>query len=474
MTAPDRIISRLREALGAAAVLTGTDAGPFSHDWPQELTWTPLCAVRPASRDEVAAVLRIARESGVPVVPVGGNTGLSGGTWGEGAIMLSLERMNRIRDIHVQARTMTVEAGVILSAIHEAAAEHDLVFPLTFGAQGSARIGGCLATNAGGSNVLRYGSARALCLGLEVVLASGEVLDLMSSVRKDNSGYDLRDLVIGSEGTLGIITAAVLRLHPRPRAYASAMVAARDLPSALAILNRLQAGTGGQVEAFEYMPRSYVALWKAHRPETPEPFAEPYDVNLFVEIGAGAEDDATPGPDGSTPAQARLESLLAQMMEEGLVLDATMATSEAQRRAMWARREAAGELTVLRPHVILNDISLPLEKVAAFVTRILPALREIDPGVEDFLVSHLGDGNVHYNIWPTRGDPELHERLRERLEDLVAEMGGSFSAEHGIGISKLGAMARRKDPVALDVMRSIRAALDPDGLLNPGKTVPPA
>jgi len=348
------------------------------------------------------------------------------------------------------------------------------VFPLTFGARGSARIGGCLATNAGGSNVLRYGSARALCLGLEVVLASGEVLDLMGAVHKDNSGYALRDLFIGSEGTLGVITAAVLRLHPRPRAYATAMVAARDLPAALEILNRLQAGTGGLVEAFEYMPRAYVAAWKAHRPETPEPFAAPHEVNLLVETGAGAEDDARPGPDGATPAQARLEALLAALIEEGLVLDATPARSEAQRRAMWERREGAAELTVLRPHVLFNDIALPLEKTAAFAERILPALRAIDPGVEDFLVAHLGDGNMHYNIWPSQGDEVLHERLRERLEDLVAELGGSFSAEHGVGISKLGAMTRRKDPVALEVMRRIRTALDPAGLLNPGKTVPMA
>ncbi|MBW7923027.1 MAG: FAD-binding oxidoreductase [Rubellimicrobium sp.] len=457
-------VARLRSTLGAGGVLTGADAGPFSHDWPHEIAWTPLCVARPADRDGVVEVLRIAREDRVPVVPVGGNTGLSGGTKGEGAIMLSLERMNRIRDIRHDARTMTVEAGVVLQTIREAAAAHDLVFPLTFGAQGSARIGGCLATNAGGSNVVRYGSARALCLGIEVVLASGEVLDLMSSVRKDNTGYDLRDLFIGSEGTLGVITAAVLRLFPRPETYATAMVAAPDLAAALTILNRLQSGTGGQVEAFEYMPRNYIEAWKAHRPETGEPFAQPYDVNLLVEIGASAGADA----------DARLEDLLAAMMDEGLVLDATFARSEAQRRAMWARREAAGELTVLRPHVLLNDVSLPLENVAGFVARILPALREIDPGVDDFLMSHLGDGNVHYNIWPSRGDPALHERLRARMEDLVAEMGGSFSAEHGIGVSKLGAMARRKDQVALDVMRRIRAALDPDGLLNPGKTVPEA
>ncbi len=467
-------ISALRASLGPSAVLTGTDAGPWSRDWPGDLHWTPLCTVRPVNREGVAATLRIAAAAGVPVVPVSGNTGLSGGTMGEGAIMLSLDRMNRIRAIDPEARTMTVEAGVVLAAVHEAAELHDLIFPLTFGARGSAMIGGCLATNAGGSNVLRYGSARALCLGLEVVLASGEVLDLMSAVHKDNSGYDLRDLLIGSEGTLGVITAAVLRLHPRPAAYATAMVATRDLSAALTILNRLQAGTGGLVEAFEYMPRSYVEAWLAHRPDTREPFAAPHDVNLLVELGAGAPEDAQPGADGATPVTARLETILAALMEEGLVLDATVARSEAQRRAMWERREAAAELTVLHPHVIFNDIALPLGRVAEFLDRILPALHEIDPGAKDFTVAHLGDGNVHYNIWASSPGARLEEALRTRLEELVAELGGSFSAEHGVGVSKLGAMAAHKNGTALEVMRMIRTALDPQGVLNPGKTVPGA
>lgn len=467
-------ITALRAALGPSAVLTGTDTAPWSRDWPGELHWTPLCVARPVNREGVAATLRIAAAAGVSVVPVSGNTGLSGGTTGEGAVMLSLDRMNRIRAIDPEARTMTVEAGVVLSAVHEAAELHDLIFPLTFGARGSALVGGCLATNAGGSNVLRYGSARALCLGLEVVLASGEVLDLMSAVHKDNTGYDLRDLIIGSEGTLGVITAAVLRLHPRPSAYATAMVAARDLTAALAILNHLQAGTGGLVEAFEYMPRSYIEAWLAHRPDSREPFAAPHDVNLLVELGAGASEDAQPAADGETPVAARLESILAALMDKGLVLDATFARSEAQRRAMWERREAAAELSVLHPHVIFNDIALPLSRIAEFLARVMPALQEIDPGAKDFTVAHLGDGNIHYNIRASSSGARLKEALRGRLEELVAELGGSFSAEHGVGVSKLGAMTQHKNATALEVMRTIRAALDPQGVLNPGKTVPDA
>jgi len=465
-------IADLTHFLGSEAVAVGTDAAKWSQDWTGNYRWTPLCVARPANTQGVAAVLRIASAHGLPIVPVSGNTGLSGGTVAEGAIMLSVDRMNHIREIRRDSRIMVVEAGVILSEIHVAAEAEGLVFPLTFGARGSARIGGCLATNAGGSNVLRYGNVRALCLGIEVVLPSGDVLDLMSAVHKDNSGYDLRDLFIGAEGTLGVITAAVLRLFPRPRAYATAMVAAAHMGDGLRILNRLQEQTGGMVEAFEYMPRHYVETHLKYDAAAREPFGDPHDINLLVELGATSPDDAEPGRDGVIPVVRRLEDILGDLMEQGLVLDAILARSEAQRSEMWARREAAAELTVTQPHVVINDIALPLERVPEFLDRAIPALREIDPCVRDFVVSHLGDGNVHYNIWPSTDDAAQHERLREKIEDLVAEMRGSFSAEHGIGTSRIGSMIRRKDPVALQTMRAIRRAIDPSGLMNPGKTIP--
>lgn len=471
-TARAPLIAALTDALGPAHVLRGAETGPWSSDWTGSYRWTPLAVVRPADTGEVAAVLRLAAAHGVAVVPVGGNTGLSGGTCAEGALMLSLERMNRIREIRRDARVMVVEAGAVLADIQAAAEEADLVFPLSFGARGSARIGGALATNAGGANVLRHGSARQLCLGLEVVLASGAVLDLMSAVHKDNTGLDLRDLFIGSEGTLGVITAAVLKLAPRPLAYATAMIAAADLSGALRILNRLQQETGGLVEAFEYMPRAYIEAHLGHDPQARAPFDEMHEVNILVELGATAPRDARPGPDGAVPVVARLEEILVELMEEGLLRDAVLARNEAQRREMWARREAAGDLTVTAPHLVINDIAVPLDRVDSFLRRADAAVRALDPAAEFFVVSHLGDGNVHYNIWPSSGDPALHERLREAVEDVVADLRGSFSAEHGIGISKLGSMRRRKPAVAIEVMARIRQALDPEGILNPDKMLP--
>lgn len=468
-------IADLRGALGAAAVLTGADGAAFAADWTGNYRWTPLCVARPADRDQVSDVLRIAARHRVKVVPVSGNTGLSGGTMAPGAIMLSLERMNRIIEIRPEARVMVVEAGAIVADIEKAAEEHDLLFPLFFGARGTARIGGALSTNAGGSNVLRYGSTRALCLGLEVVLPSGEVLDLMTSLHKDNAGYDLRDLFIGAEGTLGIITGAVLKLFPRPHAHATALIAVPDLAEALQLLNHLQKETGGLVEAFEYMPAHYIAAWLDAHPERRPPFDAPHEVTLLIELAATAPRDCMPGPDGAVPLVAQLEDLLMALAEEGRVLDAVIARNDAQRQEMWAMREEAAALTVRGGrHAVFTDVALPLDRVHDFLGRVLGAVRELDPGVEEFFVAHLGDGNVHYDLWPSRHDPDLDEALRERVEALAVSLGGSFSAEHGVGFAKLGAMRRHKDPVALALMQKIRAVLDPDGLLNPGRTIPAA
>jgi FAD/FMN-containing dehydrogenase len=468
------LLADLREALGPEYVLSGSDTERWQSDWTGAYRWTPLAVVRPADTAGVATTLRLASENGVPVVPVSGNTGLSGGTLAEGALMLSLDRLNRIRELRPAARIMVVESGVILSDIHDAAGAEGLVFPLTFGARGSAQIGGCLATNAGGSNVLRFGNARALCLGLEVVLASGEVLDLMSDLHKDNTGLDLRQLFIGSEGILGVITAAVLKLTPKPRAYATAMVAAARLADTLPILNRLQEETGGMVEAYEYMPRSYIEEHLSHIPGAREPFDAPQEVNLLIELGATAPRDATPADDGSIPIVAHLEKVLAGLMEDGLVLDATVARSEAQRAEMWARRESAADLTVTAPYIVINDVAVPVDRVETFLDRARAHIAGIDPAARDFVVAHLGDGNVHYTVWPASSDPATHEIIREAVEDIVLELGGSFSAEHGIGTSKLGSMARRKDATALETMRRIKEALDPHAVLNPGKVIPRA
>lgn len=466
------ILDALAAIAGPAHVLTGIDAAPFSQDWSGQVRWRPLAVVRPADTAQIAAVVRLANATGTPVVPVSGNTGLTKGTEATGAIMLSLARLAKIRQINPAARTAHVEAGVILSRLHDAAGEHGLVFPLSFGARGSAMIGGCLSTNAGGSNVVRYGSARALCLGIEAVTPTGEVMNAMSALYKDNSGYDLRDLMIGAEGTLGVITAAVLKLYAKPRAWATAMVAARDLGAALGLLHTLQDETGGAVEAFEYMPGDYIDAYRRRFPDTRPPFAARHEVNLLVEVGALAARDATPGPDGTVPIAAHVEAVLARGLETGTVLDAVVARSGAERAEMWARREAAAEVSRLRAPIVDNDIAVPLDAMPALLERANARARALDPGIAFMHVAHLGDGNLHFTAWPETADTAVHMAIREAVEEETIALGGSFSAEHGVGLSKLSAMARHKDPVALDTMRRIKRALDPNGVMNPGKVLP--
>ena len=462
----------LAAVVGAAHVLTDADMARFARDWMGRYEGAPIAVVRPASTAEVAACVKIAAQHGLPVVPISGNTGLVGGTMTRGGLLLSLERMNRIREVKRDARLVIAEAGVILTRLHEAAETKGLYFPLWFGARGSAMLGGVLSTNAGGANVLRYGSTRALCLGLEVVLADGRVLNLMSELHKDNSGYDLKNLFIGAEGTLGIITAAVMKLVPAPKAHATATVATRSLADALTLLNRMQEATGNRVEAFEFMPRTYSDRLREARPDLGQPFDQIADVTILIEAATTVPTEATPDDTGEIPLVTTLETILAEMMETGLVTDAVLARSEQQRRAMWARREAAAEIGVgLRPEVD-TDVCLPLDKVEPFLTEALRRLDALDPGARTLTVAHLGDGNLHFTAYPTRDDAALKDRVMETIEDVVAELGGSFSAEHGVGLSKLNSMARRKDPVALDVMRTLKAALDPDNRMNPGKVIP--
>ena len=466
------LVTDLTAIVGPSHVITGVDMARYCADWTTRYTAAPVAVVRPASTAEVAEVMKLAVRHKVAVIPVAGRTGLVGGAMTTGGLMLSVERLAVIRAIRPAARIAIVEAGVVLQRLHDAAEAENLYFPLWFGARGSAMIGGVLSTNAGGSNVLRYGSTRALCLGLEVVLPDGRILNLMSELHKNNAGYDLRQLFIGAEGTLGVITAAVMKLVPRPRAYATATLAARSLPDALTLLNRLQEASGGAVEAFEYMPASYMQRLAEARPDIRLPFGRRYDTNILVEIAAASPRDAEPGPDGTIPIVALLEATLAAMIADGAVLDAEIAQSEAQRRAMWQRRELAAEITVARQPAIDTDIALPLDRVPDFYDRIHARLPALDPGCETLSVCHLGDGNVHFTVFPTSDDPALHDAVVGAVEDVVEALHGSFSAEHGVGLSKLTTMARRKDKVALDVMRAVKAALDPDNLMNPGKVIP--
>lgn len=466
------IIEDLVSGVGAKHVLVGNAAKSYGRDWMGTYVADPIAVVRPADSLEVSAVLKIANDTGTPVVPIGGNTGLVGGTFAPGCIMLSLERLNSIREIRPRSQTAIVEAGVVLSTLHDAAEEHDLMFPLYFGARGSAMIGGNLSTNAGGSNVVRYGNTRALCLGLEVVLADGRIMNLMSELRKDNTGYDLKDLFIGAEGTLGVITAAVLKLVPRPRAHATAMFAAKSLPAALSLLNALQAATGGLVEAFEFMPRTYMAGLRAKRPDLRPPLGYDQDFTILVELGATAPRDASPRDDGSIPVNDLLEATLMELIDAGLASDAYVARSAAERKNMWAIREAAAEIMVGRDPHVDTDVSVPLDQVANFLEQAHARLTDIDPTAETSTVAHLGDGNLHFTVFPSKADSDLDDQIRAMVDDTAVEYGGSFSAEHGIGLSKQTTMLRVKDPVALVVMTTIKQALDPKGIMNPGKILP--
>ena len=468
------LIETLTEIVGAAHVIVGGDTEKYSNDWMGKYSSVPLAVVRPGSTQEVSEVLALAHAQAIPVVPISGNTGLTGGTYAQDSLMLSVERLNTIREVRPDARIAVVEAGVILANLHDAAHAENLVFPLFFGARGSAMIGGALSTNAGGSNVVRYGSTRGLVLGLEVVLADGRVMDLMSELHKDNSGYDLKDMFVGAEGTLGIITAAVVKLFPKPAAYATATIATNSIPEALQLLNRLQIATGGAVEAFEYMPQSYIDAHLKHIEDARPPFDTSYDVNILLEVAATAPRDATPNADGSIPVVEQLNETLGAFLEEGVVLDAVVAQNDTQRMAMWKRREDAAELARAMGPSVDVDIAVPTDKVAVFLDQMKGVLADVDPGATDGGVCHLGDGNLHYSVFPVTTGPVMADAIIERIEDVVLGLGGSFSAEHGIGLSKKPSMARRKNPLAVEVMRSIKDALDPKGILNPGKVLPDA
>jgi FAD/FMN-containing dehydrogenase len=466
------LIGELKKVLGDQNVLTGADKDRYSSDWLGQYIFEPLCVVRPGSTEEVSKIVKLARTFQSKIVPVGGNTGLNGGTHSDNAISISMERMNKIHEIRLNSKIAIVEAGVILTSLHQVANENDLIFPLTFGARGSATIGGVLSTNAGGSNVLKYGNTRDLVLGVEIVLPSGEIMNLMSELHKDNSGYCLRDLIVGAEGTLGIITQAVLKLFPKPKAYATAMIAVKSLEDALSLLNELQDGTGGAVAAYEYMPKRYIQGHMELSTASRKPFQKDYEHLVMVELETTIELFSRSKDDGQVILSGELERILNKNLDRGVILDAHIAQNEEQRLKMWERREAAAEISLLRTPLINNDIAVPLDKVAKFFNIMEKKLPDLDPDADVLVVSHLGDGNVHYTVWPSKDDEKHKDKIMEAIESVVLKLGGSFSAEHGIGLSKLSSMERRKDRVALDVMRQIKNAIDPEGIMNPGKVLP--
>jgi D-lactate dehydrogenase (cytochrome) len=429
-----------------------------------------LALVKPASTTEVAAVVSIAATAQVPVVPQGGNTGLVGGQVPpeDGrALLVNLTRMNRIRDLDPVDNTITVEAGCLLANVQAAAAEAERLFPLSLAAEGSCQIGGNLSTNAGGIHVLRYGNMRDLVLGLEVVLADGRVWDGLRRLRKDNTGYDLKQLFIGAEGTLGIITAAVLRLYPAPAQKATAFIGLADVEHAMAILERARAVAGDQLDCVELMPRLGLEFTLRHIPDTSDPLGDPHPWYLLLELASGRAGDHL---------AETLEALLAEAFDDGLIADAALAASAAQAAAFWRLREGMSEAQKPEGGSIKHDISVPVSRIPAFLARAIPLVEDMIPGVRPVPFGHLGDGNLHFNLsQPEDGDREVFldrwEEINRAVHELVVEMGGSISAEHGIGRMKVEELKHFKSAVELELMARVKAALDPDNLMNPGKVL---
>jgi FAD/FMN-containing dehydrogenase len=430
---------------------------------------TCAAVVKPATTEEVAGVVSICAGACLPIVPQSGNTSLVGGSIpfdGDAGIVLNLSRMNRIREIDTANFTITAEAGCILADVQNAAEDADRLFPLSLGAEGSCQIGGNISTNAGGVNVVRYGNMRDLVLGLEVVLPDGKVWDGLTGLRKDNTGYNLKHLYIGGEGTLGVVTAAVLKLFPRPLRQETAFVAVRDPAAALDILSRLRSATSDGVTSFELMPRIAIDMVLRHVPGTTDPLQESYEHYVLLEVASGRDDDLL---------RAGLEAELAAAMEGGLLHDAVIAESGAQAQALWALREGLPEAQKPEGGSIKHDISVPVSKVPAFLDEASSACEAAIPGIRVVGFGHLGDGNIHFNLsqplegWETADYLDQWERINRIVHDIVDGLGGSISAEHGIGRLKKSDLRHYKSEVELDVMRAVKAALDPKGIMNPGK-----
>jgi FAD/FMN-containing dehydrogenase len=466
------ILDRIRSAVGDAGVITDeNDKAPFLRDERGYYTGTTPMIVRPATTEEVASVVSICNETRTPIVPQGGNTGLCGGATPYehgGEVLMSLTRMNKVRDIDVLNYAITVEAGVILADVQKAADDVDRYFPLSLGGEGTALIGGNLSTNAGGTSVLRYGPARDLCLGLEAVLPDGRIWSGLTGLRKDNTGYDLKHLFIGAEGTLGIITAACLKLFPKPADIRTAFVAVRDQHAAVELLARARRITDDRVVTFEYMQRESIEFALAHIADTRDPMPTEYRHYVMMELAAGEA--------AAAGLRDMMETVLGDSMEDGIVLDAVLAESGQQAADFWRIRETIPEAQKFEGASSKHDISVPVSGVADFLIEATADIRRLIPGVRPCAFGHVGDGNIHFNfsrpLDMTDDDfkamePEIHKTVYDR----TVAMGGSISAEHGIGRLRRGELETYKSPVALDVMRAIKATLDPNGIMNPGKVL---
>ncbi len=471
--ASETFLAEAAALLGARGLTRDADlVTPWLTDWRGRFTGTALALASPADTQELAMLVRLCAAYRVPIVPQGGNSGMSGGATPDAsgtALLVSLRRMNAIRTIDESARQIICESGVVLQTLHEAAAARGLRFPLTLGGKGSATVGGLISTNAGGTQVLRHGSMRALVIGLEAVLADGSIYSALTALKKDNRGFDLKQLFIGSEGTLGIITAATLRLVP---ALADRQVIWAGLPSIAAareLLLHCEAQAGAALEGFEVMPHSCLLSVLAHTPGARAPLASPCPWYALIEIVADT---------AAAPQLAELvQTVMISAIEQGLASDAVLAANEAQAEAFWLLRDMVAPAERAHGPAVQHDISVAVERMPAFIEAAAPLIESAFPGVRAAAFGHLGDGNVHFHViappgtkrgeWEeTAGNP-----ISRAVHDLVAEWGGSISAEHGIGQLKRDELARLGDPVALGLLRAVKAALDPAGLLNPGKLV---
>ncbi len=464
------VLAPIRAIVGDRGLITDPDAmQPFMESWRDGWVGRSPAVVLPDSTEALAAVVRVCAETRTPIVPQGGNTGLTGASQphADGSeIVISTNRLNRIREIDIDNDTMTVEAGCILANIQAAARDVGRLFPMSLAAEGSCQIGGNIATNAGGVQVVRYGNMRNLVAGLEVVLPDGRIWDGLRGLRKDNAGYDMKQIFIGSEGTLGIVTAAVLKLSPLPRATATALVAVSAPSDAVDLLTRAKGVAGDRIVTFELIQRDCIDVARRHVPDVPDPLRDRYPWYVLVELA----DQDTAG----NRLTEMLEGILEAGMEAGEVLDGVVAASKAQADSLWRIREGIPEGQKREGVSFKHDVSVPISRVARFLDRANAALERACPGIRPFAFGHLGDGNIHFNpIQAEGGDPaEWRMKLatvNAIVHDIVVELGGSISAEHGIGRLRIDEMPRYKSAVELDMMVTLKRAFDPHNIMNPGK-----
>ncbi|MBK6008568.1 FAD-binding oxidoreductase [Ramlibacter ginsenosidimutans] len=467
----EQVLTQLRAAVGAPNVLTEGDLTPWEQDWRKRTRGKALAVVRPGSTEEVAAVVRASAAAGTPIVPQGGNTGLVVGGVPDASgreVVLSLTRMNKVRAIDRDNLTMTVDAGCVLQNLQQAADDAGLLFPLSLAAEGSCTIGGNLATNAGGTQVLRYGNTRELCLGLEVVTAQGEVWNGLTGLRKDNTGYDLRDLFIGSEGTLGVITGATMKLYPRPAARVTAWAAVPSMESAVRLLGLALQQLGAGLTGFEVMGQFALSLADKHYPQLRVPLFRDHPYCVLLENSDQESEEH---------ARGRFEHLLEAALADGCVADAVVAENIAQARGLWHIRESIPLAQADEGLNIKHDISLPVSRIPVFCAETDALLQRQIPGVRLVNFGHLGDGNLHYNVQaPAGGDMKAflrdhEEQVNTLVYDQVKRFEGSISAEHGIGALKAAKLPEYKSKVAIGLMRALKQALDPGNVLNPGRVL---